>query len=222
MAKDPTRTPNPVFRCTKCERDVAGVFRGEGHGYDEGTSGAYFLHYVLSTCPDCGEVHLLEYSGEHAYYSSGQVIDEWNDAVVVYPADAKLNLDASIPRHVGASYVSAHQAFHVLGDYTASGLLSRRTLELLCKDKGEASGALQSKLDRLKEKELIDAKVHCWGQFVVRPIGNEAAHDVESVSRDDALSALEFTRAILEHVYTFEAAYEAFKNRRDASSGRTH
>ena len=49
----------------------------------------------------------------------------------------------------------------------------------------------------------------------MRVAGNEAAHDVQvQVSPQDANDMLEFTRALLEYVFTFRRRFERFKERR--------
>ena len=47
--------------------------------------------------------------------------------------------------------------------------------------------------------------------------GNEAAHGVHTtVDSSDARNILDFTRALMEYVYTFNRQFERFKKRRAA------
>ena len=70
----------------------------------------------------------------------------------------------------------------------------------------------------LKQKGTIEPRLHEWDDKILRILGNEAAHQVRNdISKEDAQDALDFTKAIVEYLYVFEAAYENFKKRRAVS-----
>jgi hypothetical protein len=94
--------------------------------------------------------------------------------------------------------------------------MCRRALEAICKDKGTAKRTLAANLQQLQEQRTIDARLYEWAD-ALRLVGNDAAHNVdEFMSKEDAKDGLDFTRAIVEYVYTFTDAFERFRARRAA------
>ena len=134
---------------------------------------------------------------------------------MLYPGVPE-SLDSSVPTAIADSYLEARRAFGQAAAFTGAAILCRRTLEGICKDRGAAGGNLKSKLLDLKTKGIIEPRLHEWADEVLRGLGNDAAHDVgQTISKDDAQDALEFTKAIIEYLYVFEAAFQRFKGRRE-------
>jgi hypothetical protein len=105
--------------------------------------------------------------------------------------------------------------------YTAAAMMCRRTLEAVCQDKQATKGNLAAKLKILQETGVIDARLYEWAD-ALRLVGNDAAHNVEEfMGKEDAKDGLDFTRAIIEYIYTFTDAFEKFKARRAAQRNGT-
>jgi hypothetical protein len=69
-------------------------------------------------------------------------------------------------------------------------------------------------LHALQEQNVIEGRLVEWAD-ALRLSGNEAAHDVSvTVSAEDARDILDFTKALLEYVYTFRSRCDAFRARR--------
>jgi len=100
-------------------------------------------------------------------------------------------------------------------------MMCRRTLEAVCQDKQATKGNLAAKLKILQETGVIDARLYEWAD-ALRLVGNDAAHNVEEfMGKEDAKDGLDFTRAIIEYIYTFTDAFEKFKARRAAQRNGT-
>lgn len=83
----------------------------------------------------------------------------------------------------------------------AATLCLRRTLEMICKEKGGTKGKLVDKLKRLSEKGVIPPLLDEMAN-ILRDIGNEAAHGDDFKASPISVHILfDFTRTILEYVF---------------------
>ena len=97
--------------------------------------------------------------------------------------------------------------------------MCRRSLEGLCRSQGVQSGNLDSKLKKLAEQRVIDARLAEWAHGI-RVVGNEAAHDTDTeLSKEDAKDALDFTEALLTYVFVLNERFAAFSARRKQKGG---
>ena len=136
--------------------------------------------------------------------------------IVVWP-DRDAPLSAEIPEPARKAFEEA-RVCHRAGQFTAAALMVRRTLEAVCVDKGATGNSLNSKLNDLKNKEIIEGKLTDWSHDL-RALGNEAAHDTAVfIGAVDAQDALELAEALLNYVYVLNAKYNAFKARRSGPS----
>jgi hypothetical protein len=95
--------------------------------------------------------------------------------------------------------------------------MCRKTLEGICDVHEISSGNLKSRLEKMKDKGIIEARLFEWAEEL-RISGNEATHDVNTtISKFDAIDIIEFTNALLEYVFTFNDKFNKFKKRRESS-----
>jgi hypothetical protein len=70
-------------------------------------------------------------------------------------------------------------------------------------------------LEKMKTDGLINDQLFEWAD-VMRHAGNDAAHDVNvTISSEDARDMLDFTKAILDYLFSFRDQFEQFKQRRN-------
>jgi hypothetical protein len=147
----------------------------------------------------------------------GESYVSWEFPVVIYPGDPQA-MDPSVPENIANSYLEARRVYRDASGPTAAAIMCRRTLEGICDHFGAEGGNLVRKLDSLNKEGIIDKKIHQWANDVLRALGNNAAHDVDTViRRQDAEDALEFTKAIVEYLFVFEEAFRQFTERRKKS-----
>ena len=210
----------PVVSCGKCNKAVSAVVVGyydTDPGYGSPTS--YDL-FILAKCPDCLSPFLVQRYGCLEQDIMTEYI-KWNDFKTLYPTVSPI-LDSSVPDSIASNYTESKTCFESAA-YTASSLMCRRTIELICKDKEAGGGNLKDKLESLKAVGILDQRTHEWADFVLRDAGNDAAHDPNYVAtKEEAKDQLEFCRAIVEYVYVFTAAFERFKQRRQDSENAGH
>jgi Domain of unknown function (DUF4145) len=95
--------------------------------------------------------------------------------------------------------------------------MCRRVIDGICAHFGAKGRDLESKLANLKKDGILDNRIHMWADKMLRVLGNEAAHDVsKTISEWNASDALDFTKAILEHLFVLEAAFELHMKQREA------
>jgi hypothetical protein len=205
-------------RCCNCERPIAAGIAGKHTYENEYENEAY--RYLLLICPHCGGPSLARQDGtfEESDYTNA-TYTRWGMPRLLYPAQLD-QLDPAVPVNIARSYIGARRCFDDAGEYTAAAIMCRRTLEGICANFEAKGRDLKSKLDDLKARAIIETRMHEWADHALRALGNDAAHDVDAtVSKQDALDALEFTRAIVEYLYVFAVAFQRFKERRTKPKG---
>lgn len=215
MAEEKKLKEKVAVRCRHCARLVATNVEGEVHfepsGLDQYERDFNISRFILSKCPACWKPLLLSQYG--FYHPDGdEGVEDYAEPDVLYPPLRELGTE--VPVNLTKSYQEALKCFHDGGTYTACAIVCRRTLDGLCRDQGATKNGLQEALVELKEKGILEPNIHAWADHILRILGNDAAHDVNvEITKDDASDALEFTRAILEYVYVFKAAYARFTER---------
>ena len=165
--------------------------------------------FALLACPGCSHPFVATRTDEQV----GP--DEWVGGAwaVVFPG-ATFEL-RGVPEAIARGHHEALMCFRA-NAYTATAVMCRRTLEGICKNKLTTKRNLAANLKELQDNSVIDARLYEWAD-ALRIVGNDAAHNVEEfMSREDAKDGLDFTRAIVEYIYTFTDAFEKFKGRRQA------
>lgn len=161
------------------------------------------FRYAFLKCPRCG-APLLTVQED---FGPG-----WDDPVRVFPPRDQ-TLGYAVPSAIRTAFSEA-QSCHPAKAYTAAAIMCRKAVEGLCEDQGAKGRNLAAKLKSLKDDGIIEQRLFEWADEL-RLSGNEAAHDVSvTVKKEDAGDLLEFTRALMEYVYTFGAKFQEFKKRR--------
>ena len=107
--------------------------------------------------------------------------------------------------------------------FVASAMMIRKTLDLLCIDKGAKGGDLKDRIASLKLKVLISQELF-EGMDGLRLLGNDAAH-VESrtfddVGKEEIEVAIEFVKELVKAVYQYSglvARLESLKKKASAA-----
>jgi hypothetical protein len=87
----------------------------------------------------------------------------------------------------------------------ASGAMSRKVIDVstqqLLGDEGKKYGNIRDRIDVLAEKNALTPDLKDWAHEV-RLGGNDAAHDKDPYSKEEAEELLDFTELYLTYVYT--------------------
>jgi hypothetical protein len=107
------------------------------------------------------------------------------------------------------------------GAFTAAAVMCRKVLEGVCDEQGAQGKTLAARLESLKVSGVIDSKLAEWADEL-RLGGNEAAHDPNvTVDRADARDLKEFTKAIVEYLFTIQKRFDSFQQRRAERAAST-
>jgi len=174
--------------------------------YEYGDPEYGFARFVLLQCTGCSSPLVVTRDRVGIDYDG----DVWSPPEQVYPP-VEETLGPNVPPTIAASYREARRV-SLVRSYDSTALMCRKTIELLCNDLGAIGTDLKKKLAYLKGAGVIDDRIHEWSDQILREIGNDAAH-AGTVSPEDAKDAIEFTRAILDYLYVFMPAFNAFKAR---------
>lgn len=133
--------------------------------------------------------------------------------LVSYPA-SKLNFDSQlIPAPIARSLEEALTC-HANECHTASAIMVRKTLELLCEDKSATGKNLVDRIKALSSKVMLPPEL-IEGFDHLRLLGNDAAH-IEcktyfEIGKDELVVAIELTIEILKNIYQQGALIDKIK-----------
>ncbi len=197
-----TADPDYIVRCTSCRTHVRGVRHGVDVVSQDPPGQIAFL-----SCPACCTHFLVHYRGEPA-----ADLTKWQAPQYLYPKD-ETGVGWPVPKSIIESYAEAHRAFHWHHEYRQAVITCRRTLELLCVEKGAKGTSLYKNLRQLEADAILDARTFTWADRLVRRFGNTAVHGSSTIQRQEARTALELTKAIVLNIYVLDERFQAWQER---------
>jgi hypothetical protein len=168
--------------------------------------------WTFVSCPRC-QMPMLALQCDH-----GEGFED-DSPVRMYPPRER-QLSWKVPQSIKKAFNEAVTCFRVKA-YTASAIMCRKTLEGLCAEHGVKGPNLSVSLKRLRDKQIIEARLFDWAE-ALRTMGNEAAHGVESaITREDCQDTLDFTEALVQYVFTYQDQFQKFSARRQNGSDKS-
>jgi len=167
---------------------------------------------VSAGCPDCHRPVCATIRTKTAYSMPQQVDEIFQKAsrqtisitsldfivIDVWPAPAEPRVPAHLPATTESAFLQAERAF-ARGDTDAAGMMYRRALETGLKVAfPHVTGQLYQRITELVASHDLPPALGEWAHEV-RLIGNEAAHDVDSLSSDDMIATRNFVDAVLRY-----------------------
>lgn len=129
-------------------------------------------------------------------------------STTLYPS---IYSNENIPKNIQQAFEAATLVKRIDGALCSLSL--RRTLEMICKDKGETKGTLYDKLKRLSERNILPPIINDMA-FILKDVGNEAAHGDDIQFPQDLINLLiEFIQSILEYVYVIPSKLSEVQNK---------
>lgn len=209
---NPSSTENFAAACPSCDQAVIMVVKGqwETHDPEQGPP----TRWSAGHCPRC-EAPVL-YAQDYLQVSAQDW--DWDSPWQIHPPrDRKMS--TAVPRPLRLDHEEARRCFRAKC-YTASAIMARRIVQGICTQQGYTQRNLFDALKAMRDADVIDDRLYEWAD-AARDVGNQGAHEYEaSVSREDAFEVLNFTEALLDYLYVFQARYEQFKERRVAESAK--
>ncbi len=179
------------LRCPACRQ--RGTFESIS-GHDLAISPDNYLA-GLRRCPDPNCSALIFF-----VLKNGQI-------AISYPAE-RIDFDpTNIPTQVLNSLEEALTC-HANRCFIAAAIMVRKTLELLCEDRGANGKNLKERIAALGTKVVIPAEL-LQGLDDLRLLGNDAAHieskEYDKVGQEEVEVGIEFTKEVLKAVYQYSA-----------------
>jgi len=174
----------------------------------------FMKEWYLFLCPVCINVTLenVEHNSEETEPNGKPIYYE----KLLYPFETMEK--NNIPKNVAGAYEAALKVRQIDGAICAIAI--RRTLEMMCKDKGEEGKNLYVMLKALSEKGILPPILNEMAS-VLRVIGNAAAHaDEQEFSPDLVPPMIEFTKIILDYVYNLPKQIENIQDRIGQKTGK--
>ena len=160
------------FVCWSCDKKVAS---------DKG----YYVHGRLETiyiCPNCSVPVYYDKNGVQVHYAP------FGDRV------------GNLPDNVGDAYQEARLA-HSVSSYTASAMMCRKILMNVAVEKGaEKNKNFVYYVGWLFDQHYVPPNAKDWVDHI-RKKGNEATHEIPSISKEDSEGLLMFCEALLKNIY---------------------
>ncbi len=195
-----------IIECPYCESKVDGEVKGEHQSYDP-SEDPFPFKAVLVRCPACDNALL----GGTELIQTGPTHYQWSPLNRLWPKQES-HIDWEIPDIVRMSQIEARKCYKARA-FSASVVMSGRTLEGLCKHHSTKSTTLAKGLAELKDKGIIDDRLFEWGEEL-RKHRNIGAHASDvNISKEDAGDLLDFADAICEYVFVLNAKFNRFMAR---------
>ncbi|WP_408010774.1 DUF4145 domain-containing protein [Pseudalkalibacillus sp. A8] len=180
----------------------------------------YDIHYrdifEVFQCPVCEGIQLVHtyWHSEDAYHEGFDIYEEHGS--VLFPVNERIRL-GMLPSNIKGAYESALKVKSI--DKTICVMSLRRTLEMVCKDKGAVNGQLHQKLNELQQKGILPPLIGDISTLI-KDFGNMAAHG-DDVEFDRLLveSMFGFTNRILEYVYVLPREIKRAKSEMERLTG---
>lgn len=163
--------------------------------------------WYFCKCPICNNIILIK-----SHFEPSMVMpngDFYEHEKTLYPASTYKRF--GVPDRVDSAFKAAMRSKFL--DTSICLLSLRRTLEIICKDKGEEKGSLEKKLENLSTKGIIPSTLNQMSH-IVRILGNEAAHGDDVIhTKSEVNDMLEFTEHIINYVYVLPYKLDKIKKR---------
>lgn len=138
-----------------------------------------------------------------------------NDKIIkIWPKTLPGSVDKLIPEPVKSDFEEA-LVCEAANSYRGAAALARRTLQVICLDKGASKNKkLYEQIDELFTKNIITQDIKDWAHEV-RYVGNDAAHpNSTDVTSDDARDILELLGSMCDVLYVAPARAAVRKAKR--------
>lgn len=166
--------------------------------------------YRLSRCNRCYSPFLTR---QQYLDVGGEFSVPQEEPATLYPVLRTTLAVENLPMSVQRTYLAA-VATHRSGLYEPCAIMCRKCVEAVCRDLQARGGSLLEKLQDLQQGNVIDQRLLLWADEL-RLIGNEAAHDFDTViGKEDAGDALDFLEGLLQYIFVLSRRFNEFQKRR--------
>ncbi len=155
-----------------------------------------------------GHAHAIQHSAELT--KDLQNIEHYGfSAVEIWPAPPEPSIPAFLTPAIERSLLQAERNFPIEGNEEAAAIMYRRSLELAVKEKApDIGGSLASRIKKMVANHDLTPAIGEWATEI-RLLGNDAAHDMGNIDREELGMVRGFADAVLRYLYTLPAEVAA-------------
>jgi len=189
--------------------------------YKIAAPGAQFLTFFR--CHKCQEGLVVHYvmTINHGHGSPSSCPADPGDlgfqTLDMYPKKTPVRIPSHAPDPLGRYFQQAFDSCR-RGDHDASGAMSRKVVDVstqkLLGEEAKKFGNIRDRIDALASKGALTSDLKDWAHQV-RLGGNDAAHDEDPYSKEEAEELLDVAELYLTYVYTLPGR---LKERRDRAA----
>ncbi|MCM3651317.1 DUF4145 domain-containing protein [Metabacillus litoralis] len=183
-------------------KEISGISYLCGHcGTKTGPSKGFVSHYLSTTTPTA-HVYICSTCNKPTFINNqdGQQVP---GPLLGEPID-------HLPEDIENLFDEARKCISV-NAYTSAVLSCRKLLMNISVSKGaEAGKSFASYVTFLEENHYIPPNSREWVDHI-RKKGNEATHEIPSISKEDAIELLEFTEMLLRFVYEMPGKMKKYR-----------
>jgi hypothetical protein len=122
----------------------------------------------------------------------------------VYPSLMQPKVPDDVPDNIRSAFVSGLNNLKLSGGANAAAIMFRRSIELAAKKlRPDGKGDLKQRITDLSD-DLITPAMKDWAHHI-RLDGNDATHDEEEFSKEDAATLHVFAEMFLTYAFTLPA-----------------
>ena len=207
--------PSIILPCPHCGAESVGFYIASDRMRPSTVNSYHVPHRVwddLAICTKCEHAVIVVYAlseSDVARQSSPAQCpsdpENWGFKLIdVLPRPRPSRAPEHLPDPLPNIFVQAANALK-RGDWDASGAMSRKTLDvstkLLMKDAAKPVGNLGPRIDALAKQGKLTEDLQQWAHHI-RMDGNDASHDEDPFTKDEAEELLDFTELFLTYVFT--------------------
>jgi hypothetical protein len=177
-------------------------------------------YIMLFQCQVCGEgiIAKIQSPNQNAIHQWVQGQTTMQNAqfgtislIRYWPAEVETNPPANVPDNVTSFYLQG-MANLTLKHYDASGTMFRKSLDTALKRLDPSGkGTLQHRIDNLPAAIGITPAMREWAHQI-RELGNDAAHDEDPFTEQEATTLQAFTELLLTYTFTLPSMVAARKS----------
>jgi len=204
-----------IIECNYCGnktlmKEVARYDRCSYNWFPDGTCELDFEGTIYQSfkCPICSK---LTYTERDYGYPDNDSLPGYFDLKIIYP---KLSTDfTDVPDKIKSAFLSAYKVRAI--DSNVCLMALRRTLEMICVDKGAGKYNLDGKVSELVENGTLPPMMRDLCN-IVRERGSKAAHqDGRELSKEELERVIEYISTIIEYLYSIPSKVKKDLNKID-------
>jgi hypothetical protein len=134
----------------------------------------------------------------------------------VFPKPAPSCAPSHTPEAVARAFIQAEDAIK-MQHWEAAGAMDRRALEISTKEMAPEHAALKlyKRIEKLADSGRLTPSLKEWAHDL-RIVGNDALHEIDGLTEDEATQTHELARFVLIYLYTLPAQVEEARKARES------